>query len=154
LIGCGTEVKVRDTGQIETTKENMAPVLMTYKFKISGSHELFFWDENKNRYNLRVNGDMDTGSGVYFYLPADRDYALSGFFVLRPSGRTEYSMGTELNMFRVKKGVINQIAYFEIDSKNNDSFSLKKTRRKEQRPYLEKAIDKFKINDEIRSVEF
>lgn len=128
LLACGTTTKVHSSGKIEFNKmekgEILAPVLLQYKFLIpSDQHELFFWDQDKNRFNLKVSGKTDTASGILIYLPADRAYALSGFLTVKTVARTEYSLGTELNLFRVKPGMINVLPYFEI-SPAGDQFDF------------------------------
>ena len=148
LTACGTATKVYDQGPIELNrmdgKTPMAPVVLIYQFKIPNQqHEIFFWDEDKNRFNLKVSGTQDTTKGILFYLPAGRSYALSGFLHVTPSFPTEYSFGTELPMFPVQQGRVNQIAYFEV-SGNRDKFFIKRTKSAEENsPYRAAMAKRF-----------
>jgi hypothetical protein len=119
LTACGTAVKVQTSGDIDLNRVEsgraMVPVLLQYKFALAkGQHELFFWDENKNRFNVKILPEQNTEQGVVIYLPAGQRYALSGFLKVTPSGRQEYSMGENLDLFKIKPGKLNALPYFEL----------------------------------------
>lgn len=125
LSACGTTAKVQERGDISVA-DDRAPVLLQYDFKIpSDRHELFFWDEDKNRFNVKVESGTDTGTGIVIYLPAGRKYALSGFLTVKPIGTTEYPLGEYLDTFEVKRGVVTALPYFEIAPGPGDTFRVR-----------------------------
>jgi len=152
LSGCGTAVKVQDNGAIDLQakdgKEDMIPVLMQYKFMAhDGGHEFFFWNEQRDRYNVKIKKGEDTEHGVILYLPAGSKYALSSFLVVTATGRTEYTFGEYLELFKLKPGVVNALPYFEVTPLADGRFSVK------QEPvHLEDAKNKFPNLGEVNEV--
>ena len=159
LASCGTTVKVYDHGTAEVNRVEhgtpMAAVLLVYKANFpEKSHQLFFWDENKNRYNLEVPGDVDTTKGILVYLPAGKTYALSGFLASKDLHWRDMSFGTELPIFFAKAGRITQLAYFEIEvDRRFDSYRMRRSHADHQEPYLAKVREHFELTGEVKSVQ-
>jgi hypothetical protein len=152
VSACGTAVKVQTSGDVEMAAgkdHKLAPLLIQYKFLIpSDHHEFFFWDEDKNRFNVSVKTSADTADGIILYLPADREYALSGFLTVNPSGRWEYSFGENLNMFKVKSGTVNALPYFEILGRDARGFQF----RQETEGHIQEAQKKFSGLGQVRQI--
>jgi hypothetical protein len=140
LTACGTAVKVQSSGPIESAGA-MIPVLVQYKLTARpGNQELFFWDEHKNRFNVKIASGENTEQGVIIYLPAGIRYAFSGLLTYTASGRREYSFGENLDLFKLKPGVVNALPYFEMSVDPEDKgFRF----YQDKHPRLEEAKKKF-----------
>jgi hypothetical protein len=156
LTGCGTATKIADHGPVELNRVDgdnrpFAPVILIYNFhEPNDRHEIFFWDQDKNRFNLKIEG-VDTTKGILFYLPANRSYALSGMLHVKTYGRIEYSFGTDLPLFEVRAGQITQIPYFEVIP-TDDGFRIMKTKPDDQSKYQSIIADRFGTDAKIRAV--
>lgn len=69
LSACGSTMKVYDHGAIELNRVEkgrpMAPVLLVYQtYFRQHLHQIFFWDEDKNRFNLEIAPNTDTSKGI------------------------------------------------------------------------------------------
>jgi hypothetical protein len=152
LCGCGTAVKVQDDGavdlQAKDSGRDMVPLLMQYKFTVhNGGHEFFFWDENRNRFNVKIKKGEDTEHGVILYLPAGSRYALSSFLVVTAIGRTEFTFGEYLELFRTKPGVVNVLPYFEVTPMDDGRLTVR-----QEPAHLEEARKKFPNLGEVNEV--
>lgn len=151
LTACGTAAKIQTSGPIEANSldvnSKVAALLMQFKFSTpSSKFEFFFWDQDKNRFNVEIKNPEETSSGIIVYLPANRLYALSGFLVIRNGNRIEYSLGLDLNMFKVKSGTINALPYFEIVTTDEGQFSFKQGKQIDLKTIHKKFPGLKKIN--------
>lgn len=116
LSACGTSVKIHTSGAV-AGKSGDAPVLLQYKFlSVTNAHELFFLNEDRKRFNVKVPADVDTTKGVVVYLPVGKRYVLSSMMYVKNGGRTEYTFGPDLTLFDLKPDYVNRLPYFEFVS--------------------------------------
>lgn len=126
--GCSTAVKIQSQGPIQiTSKEaasNLAPVLMQYKFSVPNDrHVIYFFDQDRNRYDVTVPGDLDTQSGIVFYLPANKQYAMVSIYIYLKHGQ-EFMCGDNLDLFDLDPEKINQLPYFELRPSAEDQWKF------------------------------
>ncbi len=85
-VSCGTNVKVSDSSQPLKISDEKVPVLLVYNidnrlFEYTPRHEIYFFDGNAKRTNVRVPTSFDLSKGVLVYLKANSAYAMSGINV-------------------------------------------------------------------------
>lgn len=116
LGACGTQVKIQTSGSVGT-KNGEAPVLLQYRFLgAADEHEIFFLDEDRKRFNVKVSSDIDTAKGIVVYLPVGKRYVISSVMHVKNSARTEYIFGPDLTLFELKPDYVNRLPYFEFVS--------------------------------------
>lgn len=124
--GCSTNVKVQDRGAVRTGRVEkgtpLAPVLMQYQFNIqSDKHVIYFFDEDKIRYDVTVPGDLDTQKGIVFYLPSGKEYAMVSMFIYRNYGE-EFLCGDELDLFKLNPDKLNALPRFVLERADDGKF--------------------------------
>jgi hypothetical protein len=154
ISACGTAVKVHQSGTVALDHGDEAAVLLVYKSNFSNhEHEIFFWNENKSRYNVKVPAGTDTTKGVLIYLPANRSYALSGLLIVNVNMSWEYPFGEELPLFKIKRSQVNQVPYFEIERDlKTATFKLVKSPIDVQEKYLADVRKNFSWTGPINTV--
>ena len=159
---CVTGVKVQDQGPVnlkamDTNGAPLAPLVLQYKIDIPVTeYEILILDENKKRYQIKMNTATNTENGVVLYLPAGRSYALNKFVYIRDKAprQQELLFGGETNFFRLDSGVVTYIGYFEMSEQSGDSsFRIHKPNVKDRETRLKDAMKYLSFSEPINRVE-
>lgn len=162
LTACVTGIKVQDQGPVELKKTDagnilLAPLVMQYKIDIPvNEYEILFLDENKKRYQIKMNTQMDTTKGVVLYLPAGYSYALNKIVYVREKAprQQELLFGGETNFFKLDAGVVTYIGYFEMTEKPSDStFRIHKPNKLDQATRFNEAKAHLSFSEPVKKVE-
>ncbi len=162
LTTCVTGIKVQDQGPVDLKKVDvggvqLAPLVMQYKIDIPVTeYEILFLDENKKRYQMKMNTETNTEKGVVFYLPAGHSYALNKIVYIRDKAprQQELLFGGETNFFKLDPGVVTYIGYFEMTEQPGDaSFRIHKPNKQDQATRFDEAKAHLSFSEPVKKVE-
>lgn len=159
---CVTGIKVQDQGPVEMKKVDtggvqLAPLVMQYKIDIPATeYEILFLDENKKRYQIKMNTQTNTEKGVVIYLPAGYSYALNKIVYIREKAprQQELLFGGTTNFFKLDPGVVTYIGYFEMSENPSDSnFRIHKPNKLDQASRFSDAKAHLGFAEPVKRVE-
>jgi hypothetical protein len=146
LISCGTTLKTHDSGSIENRDPKLSPVYLAYNFLMPNDrHELFIFDSDDNRYQIKVDGSKKNGTLIF--LPHGKKYFINSILHVQVDLWTEYIVTDFIKSFEVSKNKFNLVGEFVINkSENEGMFSIREMTTKEINEIKKNIRKKFKLN--------
>lgn len=148
FTGCGTAIRPQFEGPLKPP-EGKAPVFISYEFQFKNDkHELFIFDQNDRRYNLKIEGKNKVETVVY--LPAGRSYFINSILHTHNMHNTEYLLGKLARPFYPKQGEVTYVGFFKMVPLESDGkFKLEEYSNEEIKKSKERYLKTFLIQGRV-----